>query len=181
MFNINEFVSEINSHGIVKPSNYVVRIHRTHSPDINVEQTFKMRCSSVELPGRVIQTIDKKYYGPSFKVGYDSQFTEVPMTILLSEDWREKEYFEQWQDKIVGNYRTIDGPATNMFDIGYYDDYIGKVEIHSYNDVGEKKYSVELYEAYPTVVGSVQLNHSSGNEVAFLPISMSFKYTKKIK
>lgn len=180
MFNISEFTAEINSSGIVKPSNYEVFLHRRKNADAKIEASLKMRCASVVLPGRTIQTVDKSYYGPTYKIGYESQFTEVSMTILLSEDWREKEYFELWQDEVVGNYRTVENFATTMYDIGYYDDYVGDMTIHSYDDTGKKQYSILLYEAWPTVVGEVQLSHAAGSEVAYLPIQMTYKNIKKV-
>lgn len=178
MFNIADFNAEINSRGVVKPSNYDVTLTRRSNQNTEIERSLKFRCSSIAMPARTIQTADKQYYGPSYRVGYGSQFAELQMQILLSEDMREKEYFEAWQDLVVGDYR-LGKPNTKMFDIGYYDDYVGDLDIAVYNDVKKKTYSVRAHDAWPAVVAEPQLSFANGNEVMLLSVSMSYKYLIK--
>lgn len=175
-FNINDFRANINRYGIVKASNYEVEI-RKRVPDVGIENNIRMRCSAASLPGREAMTFSEKIYGPATVYGYDSQPGSTSFTIISSENFSEKEYFDKWIDDIIGKYRTQD-TGIDRFEIGYYDDYIGTVTIKVGKDTGELTYETELVEAFPTSIGSMGLSWSEGNQIMTFDVTVAYRYYK---
>lgn len=180
MFNIADFSSELNRSGVSKKSNYEVYLLRRQPADAEVENSLRFRCQQTELPGRSISTYDKKIYGSSWKVGYDTTFLDVTLNILLSEDLREKTYFEQWQDLIVGNYG-LGTTNSKMWDIGYYDDYIADIEFKMYSETGDETFSTKAIAAFPISVGNISLDYSAGAELNILPVVITYSYLVRKK
>lgn len=173
-FNINEFSSHLNSKKLAKSSLFDVRINRPFSPDTGIERDLTMRCIATDLPGSNINTLDHSYAGPTHKIATGSSFLDQNFSILLSEDMSEKKYFEEWKTKIVGNYSTGQ-MSPNMFNIGYYSEYIGSVVITTYKETGEKSYSVKLHEAFPIMINSMPLAWAT-TDFLVLPVTFAFRF-----
>ena len=85
-----------------------------------------LRCESISLPGRNMDsTSDSNIYGPEREIVTGYSFGDINATFQCSSDMREKKYWETWQ-------RLCYNPQT--FDIGYYHDYTGSVEIHTLDE-----------------------------------------------
>lgn len=152
----------------------MVSIFRPNGSEL--QRHITMRCAGAEVPGRHIMTTDYKVYGPSSRIGYDTQFNDMRLKIILSEDLREKEYFESWMDKIVGSYRN--NISQNMYEIGYYDEYVGTATITNFTTTEEKSEETRLFECFPITLGEIQLDWSF-NDIAYLPVSLAYRYYTK--
>lgn len=165
MFNIEEFKSNISYGGIGNPSHFEILVFGPAGIDRSSEfqSDIRYRAENVNLPTRGIQTLDRKIYGPGRKFGTDSIFSELTMQILLSEDLRELTYLEKWQDKIVGDYKT-NGISKEMYEIGFYDDYIGNIEIHQYDSAGIPVRKTTCLECFPMQLSSPGLAWDSPSQ-----------------
>lgn len=140
-FRLNEFIAEINKTGIARPSYFMVMITlptalTTEFPEFG--RSMQFRVESASLPTRTILTHDQRYYGPIRRIPYGFASMDLTMSVILSEDMREREVFMRWQDLLVGQSRTRkDGMGkfpTAVFDAGYYEDGIAgaSVELRTY-------------------------------------------------
>jgi hypothetical protein len=173
--NLNEFVGSINYSGVSRTSYFDVLVKKPEGVGNDEARDMVMRINSVDLPGRNVATEESMYSGYPHKIATGATVSELNCTIILSEDLREKEFFETWIDKIVGPHRT--GELTgNMFNLGYYNSYIGEAEITNYNELNEPRYRVKLIDAYPTTIGNVSLTWDSGNEINILPVAFTYRY-----
>lgn len=174
-FNINDFVSELNYKGTSKSSHFQVMIFGPNiDNESSVERSITMRCKSIDLPGRMAQTTNASNYGMERKVATLPLFTEVGVQIIASDTHSEREYFEKWMDKIMGPFRNGKvGP--NMYDVGFYEDYIGTVNIVQFDDTGAIVHETELVEAYPIDIGQETLDWDS-TQLILLPVRFTFKY-----
>jgi hypothetical protein len=130
-FGINEFTSQINKHGIAKPAHFSVLIT---GPISDGRRAFPLRIESVSIPGRNLITLDQNYYGPPRQIPYRFMVQPVTLTIILSQDMYEREYFMRWQDSIIGSSRKYGDGTPGSYDAGFYDDYIGNIEIKQYSE-----------------------------------------------
>jgi len=169
-FSVQNIVQSLNKSGIAKSSHFEVQI--TGVGETDMERDMMARVSTAALPGRTISTAEYKIYGPVQKIPYGATYTDASMNILLSEDMREKEYFEKWQERIAG---------TNAFGLGrakhnveYYDTITGTVNIRQYGEAGQLNSIHTLREAYPLVIGDVGLNWNDENPAE---LSVTFSYT----
>jgi len=75
------------------------------------------RIDAVDIPGRFLTTADYKHknYGPLIKMPYGQIYSDVNITIILSEDMREKKFFEEWQNAIQGTGYDYTGNGLEKF------------------------------------------------------------------
>jgi hypothetical protein len=186
-FNVNNLVSSINKSGIAKTSHFEVQI--TGAGDSATEQSMMTRVDSCELPGRSLMTVEHKFqnYGPLNKIPYGGQtYGDASISIILSEDMREKEYFEIWQNKIVntgafeqgsGQKDFYGGYVQSKFNTNYFDDYLGTVTIRQYGSAGELRSIYTLNEAYPIILNPISMSWA-GDEIAKMTVTFAYRNYK---
>ena len=132
-----------------------------------------LNIQSVTLPGQNITTTeDTNIYGPSRKVGDGITFAEeITLELLTTTDLRERQYFVNWMNLIVN-------PAN--WNIGYYADYIGELDIYLLDKNDQKKYAIRLKEAYPSVVGPANLDNAPKTEVMKTSVNFRFRYIEPL-
>ena len=64
--------------------------------------------------------------------------------ILFGSDLAERYFFEEWQ-KITYN--------TDTYNINYYKEYVGSVEIYQLNEQDERTYGCKLEEVFSRTIG----------------------------
>jgi hypothetical protein len=128
-----------------------------------------LQCESAELPGRTLQTQEVKIYGPSFKVPYQTQYNEITLTFLSTNDFWERKLFDRWIEAIhpsdTNNMRYAKGPQT----------YMTPIKIIQYDDFIKQIYAVELIDAFPIGVSAQPLSWS---EDGFHRVSVQFAYQR---
>lgn len=189
MFNLDQIMANLNYQGVSYKSDFQVRINSSQNfrnkyiriagvaPDYLTSQMM-FRIESTELPGRSVQTMDHKEHGVMRKIGYNAQYTDISMSIICSEDLREKEFFDVWQDIMVGAHRSGGREARfdNQFNAGYYDDYVCSVDIIQFNRQTQNPiYTVQLVEAYPLQVAPLSVGWSDA-EIQKLNVNFAYRY-----
>ena len=130
-----------------------------------------LKCEGIELPGRTIDTTpDTNIYGPERNIATGYTFADITGTFQLSSDLKEKKCFETWQ-------RLCYNPQT--FAMGYYDDYIGSVDIHTMDEQNKKRYGVKLVECFPKSIGAQQLSYA-GTGYLTCAVTFSYRYWKNL-
>ena len=130
-----------------------------------------LKCEGIELPGRTIDTTpDTNIYGPERNIATGYTFADITGTFQLSSDLKEKKYFETWQ-------RLCYNPQT--FAMGYYDDYIGSLDIHTMDEQNKKRYGVKLVECFPKSIGAQQLSYA-GTGYLTCAVTFSYRYWKNL-
>ena len=127
-----------------------------------------LRCESISLPGRNMDsTPDTNIYGPEREIVTGYSFGDINATFQCSSDMREKKYWETWQ-------RLTYNPKT--FDIGYYNDYVGTVDIHTLDEQENRRYGCRLVEAWPKTIGPQQLAYNDNNTYQTVEITIAYRY-----
>jgi hypothetical protein len=128
-----------------------------------------LQCESAELPGRTILTQDAKVYGPTYKVPYQSQYNEITLTFLCTNEFWERKLFDRWLEAIMpsdtNNLRFPKGSQT----------YMTPIKVIQYDDFIKQIYAVELIDAFPIGISAQTLNWSDDN---FHRLSVQFTYLK---
>lgn len=176
-FSIDQFVSELNIGNVSRLTHFTVLVSGPPIlQGINQEYDMTFRCDAVTEPGRTISMASDMYhYGLHNHRASGSEISTISLTIILSEDHREREYFERWQDLIVGNYRSGQ-LSTQMYDLEYYDNYVGTMQIYRYDDSGVVTRIIKCKEVFPIDIGDIELAWDNGNNIARLTVKMQIKY-----
>jgi len=168
-FDVHKFINQVSkTNGMAKSSHYMAVItppSKVDAVDLAVgAEDLAFRVESVEWPGRAVNNVTYRDIGPVRRIAFDSNYVEMTMSVLLSSDFREKVFFERWQDLAIGNSRTKDvgpnNPSSVAYATGYYSDYIGTITLYQYDEAGEITYTTDLLEAYPQLVSPVAASWS---------------------
>ncbi len=141
-------------------------------------------CSNVTLPGKQILTNDRRVGLEFQKMAYGYAVDDVSMTFYALNDYGIKKYLDTWTSAIVNEESQV---------VGYKEDYQRDIKIHQLRkpiinksiDAGPLNinvglgqgtvYSVQLQDAFPTTVGTIELN----NELdGLIQVVVQFSYTK---
>ena len=170
-FNVNGFASNIAKYGLASPNKFKVKINQTKAISTNeLDISIALMCESVSLAGRSIQSIMDLRYGQRREIAYNAPvYPPINLTFLCSEDYREKDFFDRWNNSIVN--------SSNGFDVAYYDNYTGSMEIETLTREGkgsESGYKMTYHEAYPKDVTAIELSHSTQNSTAKFTVTMNY-------
>jgi len=189
---LNDILSQFRSAegGYANPNRYEVVLHppspsrggsesQNHSRDqvqgVSAREvsTISMRCSSITLPGRTLSTDDDtNINGPRRQVASGVQFSDtVEMAFQSSSDAQERVMFEKWQ------YAAFNPQTFNM---GYYNNYTGRVDIYLLNKEMTRTYGIKLLEAFPSILGDVSLDYGASNTIINWGVSMNFRYWESL-
>ena len=124
------------------------------------------RCDSIAIPGRNLRTqVNGNIYGPPHEVVQGITFGELQATFYLGNDLGERYFFEEWQ-------KTTYNPTT--YNINYYKEYVGRLEIYQLNEKDERTYGCRLLEVFPKTISQIDYGH--GNSNAINKITVGFMY-----
>ena len=142
----------------------------TRTTNASLSRYLALQCETAELPGRTLLTQDVKVYGPTFKVPYQSQYNDINLGFICTNDFYERKLFDRWIEAIhpsdTNNMRFPKGNGTR---------YMCNITIIQYDDFIKKIYSVQLVDAFPIGVAAQPLNWSEDN---FHRLSVQFAYQR---
>ena len=131
-----------------------------------------LRCEAISFPGRNLDTTpDTNIYGPTREIVTGFSFAEITGTFVCSSDMREKLFFETWQRLAFNN---------TTWALGYYDDYVGSVDIHQLDENDNKRYGVELMEAFPKTIAAQTLGYGLNDTLHKIDVTFSYRYWKNL-
>jgi hypothetical protein len=178
---INEFIGQSVLEQLVNlPNTIITDITNIFNRDNTDEQSkttnssisryLALQCESTELPGKSILTQDAKVYGPTYKIPYQTQFADISLTFLCTNDFYERKLFDRWIEAIMPNdthnLRFSNDDATR---------YLTNLKIIQYDDFIKQIYAVEMIDAFPISIASQPLNWG---EDSFHRLTVQFSYRK---
>lgn len=145
----------------------------------DLNNTFRFRCEAAEFPGKSIATTDDTSYGATVKYAYDTTYNDINITVMASEDMRERAYFEIWMDNIVYS-PTPNGSITDVMGglIRYYDEYAygGKVTVTQVNDQRVQLVKYMMHNAFPIALSPMTANWEENDTYQRFTVTMSYRY-----
>jgi len=200
-FSLNNFRSKFNTTEHAFQNRFEILIappQQLQSPDL---RNISMRCESIQFPARNMRsTVDDNQYGPPREMVQGvGQFATVTATFLCDVEMTEKNYFDAWQ-KLIYNPQT--------YNLNYYNDYIGQIEIHQLSRFGKgpgildaldpfgvldavgvtggedtndetKTYGIKLFEVYPKTINAQDLNTGT-NEIQRITVEFVYRYWEDV-
>jgi hypothetical protein len=144
------------------------------SSNINANPTvsryLSLQCESAELPGKNLITDDVKIYGPTFKVPYQTQYSDTTLTFICTNDFYERKLFERWMEAIMPT------DTNNLrYPKGENSKYMTEITIKQYNDDITQIFAAKLIDAYPIGITSQALSWGDDN---FHRLSIQFAYQR---
>jgi hypothetical protein len=136
----------------------------------SMSRNLALQCEAAELPGKTMTTADVKIYGPTFKVPYQTQYSDTSLTFLCTNEFYERKLFDRWMEAIhptdTNNLRFPKGDKSR---------YLTNIKIIQYDDFIKQIYAVELIDAFPIGVAPQSLSWADDG---FHRLSVSFAYQR---
>jgi len=142
-------------------------------------------CSSIEMPGHDLQTQQLQHGSAPVRDMVTSHAFEgmITASFYLSEDLKERHFFEQWQRMAVN----VESHKAN-----FYDDYIGSMEIFQLSngldsglpfptiidkiiDVDMAEYGIVASEVYPATISGIEYSYDNGNQIATMAVGFNYR------
>ena len=168
---INKVLSAFrNDNGYAVPNRFEVYIFPPPKAGIsNQSAAVQMRCEDVTLPGRNLNTkTDTLTYGPTREIVDGVTYAEdITLTFQASSGLEERVFFENWQEVAF---------SQTTWDVGYYNNYKGTIEIYLLDKQNKKRYGIKLVEAFPKTIGPIPLSQSANNQIIKNTVTFSFKH-----
>ena len=152
-------------------TNIFSKIMGENQGDGTVRKT-SLRVSQIGFPGKAIDTTqDTNIYGPVRNIATGYTFGNLSSVIQCSNDMREKNFIDTWQ-------RLAYNPQT--WSMGYYNDYVGSMDIYLLDTNDRRRYGVQLVECFPTDVGQQALDYTPAGDIMTLSVTWSYRYWKNL-
>ena len=180
---LQDYTSAVSRNGGPSKANrFVVRINSLPNKIVRrgvyntVLRDLSYLCEAAELPGRGFMNVDVRYYGPSFKMPYQTTYEDLNLTFLVRDLFLERQMFDDWMELI--------NPSNN-YNFNYRKDYICSIDLFQMSEVeiagsGAQKTSAAQYkftfeEAWPILVNPMPVNWAEDN---FNRLTVAFTYKR---
>ena len=171
------FLSNADGYGsFLKSSRFIVRITPSGSAVSGLLSAFSRDlmylCEAAEMPGRGLENIDVRYYGPNQKFPFQSRYEDINLNFICRSEARERKFFDDWLNIIH---------PTNSFNFQYKDNYRSTIDIFQYSDLAisidnpnpEPIYSFRLIDAFPILVNPQPVTWA---DAEFMRLAVTFTY-----
>ena len=167
-FSVANFSSQISSHGLASPNKFEVIFSAIPDTKAHERKQLNLMCDQVSLAGRDVQAVLDLQYGIRRQVVYNAPaYTPLSVSFICTDNMEEKRILDVWNNRCVN--------TTKGFDVAYYDDYVGHLDVYVLDRSGKKRtYHMHYHEVYPKTVTAVELNHGTTN--ASLRVTAEIQY-----
>jgi hypothetical protein len=151
--------------GMVKVSGGSVNDQST-SDDRNI------LCAAAGIPGKQINVMQRGLGVENQQIANGHTMPEVSFSFYLTNSYVMREYFERWMQCVTSQ------EADKAQHVGYYYNYVKDVKVRQYTRNARKSYTIELIDAYPTNVATIELNSQLQTAPMEMTVSMTYRTYK---
>ena len=168
MARLNEFIGTISKQQLATKSQYKVKIFGPGNK--SADENLNLLCESISFPGQNVRSVpDTLRFGPAREHGQGMTYGPFNATFVCSKDLREKRYFEWWQRQIINQ---------NTWEIKYYDNYKGSLEIYQLDKNDNPTYKINVTEAYPKTIMPQDVGYAQTNAYQTIGIEFTYRFWK---
>ena len=170
-FSVADFSSRIATKGLASPNKFEVQfksIPGAKSTDDLIQ--LNLMCDQVSLAGRDVQAVLDLQYGIRRQVVYNAPaYTPLSLSFICTDNMDEKRILDKWNNRCVS--------VSSGFNVAYYNDYIGELDVYVLDWSGKKRtYHMHYHEVYPKTVTAVELNHGTTNATLRVTTEISYAF-----
>lgn len=127
--------------------------------------TIALTCMAVDIPARQVTTSEISYGNYARRVANNRTFSEVNMSFLVTGQYGEKKFFDDW-------FNIINDETNHA--VEFYDNYVSTIVIECLDQQDNTVYMCQLVEAFPVSIGSIRLDRTTQNTSMLLDVSFAF-------
>ena len=172
LYNVDKFTAAIAAKGLASPNKFNVRFTKIPANVLvggATAEDLNLMCESVTIAGRNVQSLLDRQYGRNREVVYNGQtYQPINLSFLCTGKYIEKRIFDSWNNKCVD--------ISKGYDVAYYVDYIGEMDVTALTVRGENAFKITYKECWPKTVSAIELNHSTQNAPVRLTVEMTYSW-----
>ena len=167
---VGKFSSKIAATGLASPNKFEVNFKNIPGAESGDRTQLNLMCDQVSLAGRDVQAVLDLQYGIRRQVAYNApSYTPLSLSFLCTDKMLEKSILDHWNDMCVS--------VVGGFNVAYYKDYIGELDIFVLDRSGKNRiYQMHYHEVYPKTVTAVELNHGTTNATLRVTTEIQYAY-----
>ena len=151
---------------LLKPTHYCVY-------GFGASRDLEFMCKAAQLPGTVLGVIEVPYMGRKVKIAGDRTYAEWAITVMNTESFDLRNYFEEWVEK-------INHPETNV-GVANPNEYKEDGYIDQLDHNGNVLATYKLVGAFPTDISPIEMSFETTDTVAEFTISLNYDYFTRSK
>jgi hypothetical protein len=133
----------------------------------NEKVLVSMWCSAIQTPQTTIFTRDEYIEdGTRRKYAFDQDYQNLTLTFYLDQEYKVKQFFDEWKNRIVSNRRNFEYPDSYTAD---------KLNLSILNQDDRITYVYEYSRIFPKSINAVDLSYANGNQVATLTVDFVYE------
>ena len=171
-FSVADFSSKIAANGLASPNKFEVIFRAIPGATKKAADLLQLSlmCDQVSLAGRDVQAILDLQYGIRRQVVYNAPaYTPLSLSFLCTDGMKEKRILDAWNNRCVN--------INKGFNVAYYNDYIGELDVFVLDRSGKKRtYHMHYHEVYPKTVTAIELNHGTTNATLRVTAEIQYAY-----
>lgn len=173
---LKSFIASVKLEGMARNSKFAVELTLPEQmrQNFNISsklQTMLLFCDSAALPGINIATSANRTFGEVRETPYDRIFDTLSLSFYVDNSMVVKSLFNEWVNLIQNNQSRL---------FSYYEEYISKIVITTFDMKSRPRYRVMLQEAYPKQISSISLDYAN-RDIMKLNVTFMFKYYETIE
>lgn len=176
-FNLDSFVTQVRTGaGLSRTNRFEVII----APPAGLSQVRRnssdlvsLYVDSTSFPTFNLAITAFKIFGPAYQRPITSDYggEGIPITFNVDRNMSIKSFFDDWCHLVVD-------PKT--FEVGYLKDYASTINIRQLDEQNNINYELQLIDAFPRSLSSMELSNSSQNQTHRLTVTFSYRYWKNV-
>ena len=171
-YSVDNFKSQIAARGLASPNKFEVWFTSVPTAALaggGSASDLNLMCEGVPLAGRNVQSLLDRQYGLNREIAYNGPtYTPLSLTFLCTSNYIEKRIFDRWNNLCVD--------VSKGFDVAYYQDYIGEMQVNALDVTGRKAFYMTYRECWPKTVAAIELNQGTQNAAVKMTVEMTYAY-----
>jgi hypothetical protein len=166
---IDNFISEVHTNGLAKPSRFEVSIVVPDCMrDNSMGQKISMFCDQAFFPAQRILLSRQQLFGPPSQhpVGVDYGGEGITLQFYVDREMKVKRFFDKWLQGIIS-------PAD--YTARYQRNYLSQINVIQLDESNTETYKVSVIDAFPSSMLALNLDANSTNQVHKLSVTFSFR------
>ena len=127
---------------------------------------FQLNAKAATIPPSTIEPVEVPFYGRTFRLPGGRTFDDWETTVTNDEDFRVRDWMEQWSDAINGHSTKQSKNKSYAVD--------ASVEQYSMNGDLIRKYI--MIKAWPHTIGEITLDWSENGTIEEFPVTWAFDW-----
>lgn len=176
-YNIENFLAAVRPKDLARSHRYQFRFTPPRSLSGVTERgsdftEMSLYTEDATIPGTLVGTSPLRLNNQNYQraTGIDYMGDSITVTFLVEDDWRVKDLFTSWMEKIVD-------PISR--EVSYPADYYSEIYIDALDQSNEPKAGWKLWDAFPRSVAPAALSYGN-TQVVRLPVTFTYrKWTKE--